>query len=434
MSEIIKFFDELYVGFQYRGKVVDGQFTEPDKFLGFITPHEDNSAGENRRATVNRWSQKSVSYYTGQRDSNDRPINNDVPMPKEYLPHVIKNELLEGFRITDDVKRNGWNGGNVVWRIWDPRGYELEISSANLANIIDTVGIAAGGKIVGRCAWGRVGSNNVLIPENSDVYKKMIDDQKLLDNRKQLIAAKDMQPGDRVRTKTGEAIFCGMVYAIVRNTKYPNGNYRYGSPATYSQDVRGPYHLLYEQTYYAHSNYTSHRYTLAKKNPIIEVIKKGEISDTEALEHVKNPGGTLRFYGGDGDILAMSRDKPTGAELIPQERDIDYSTVSCGSYLESENPVTGKTIPLARIDGTVVNANFYMSGNKLSSRSRLNLLLLPTHVDQNISYNYNCHCRLSDTADAKVKMRAQLQEAAELEKLKKLVYVIQGNEYTIVNL
>lgn len=274
MSEIIKFFDELYVGFQYRGKVTDGQLAELNKFLGFITPYEDNSAGEKRRTTVNTWAQKKVSYYAGAQDANGRSITSEIPMPAEYLPHTIKNELLEGFRITDDVKRTGWNGGNVVWRIWDPRGFELEISSSNLANIIDSVGIAAEGKIVGRCAWGRVGSNNVLIPENSDVYKKMVDDQKLLDNRKQLISAKDMIAGDRVRTKNGEGIFCGMVYAIVRNTKYDNGVYRFGAAATYHQEVRGPYHLIYESTYYEHSNYTSHSYTLAKRTPSLKLSRR----------------------------------------------------------------------------------------------------------------------------------------------------------------
>jgi hypothetical protein len=83
---------------------------------------------------------------------------------------VVTNELRTGFKVTDDVRRIYWGGGNVVWRIFDPLGFELEIASANLMAIIQVCGIEEGGFIPGKCCWGRDGSVNVLLHEKSDVY------------------------------------------------------------------------------------------------------------------------------------------------------------------------------------------------------------------------------------------------------------------------
>lgn len=132
----------------------------------------------------------------------------------------------------------------------------------------------------------------------------------------------------------------------------------------------------------------------------------------------------------------MTRDKPSTTELVPQERDVDYSKVMCGSFFELANDATSSTVPLARIKGSTVETNFYFAvgTNNVGARTKLNLALLPVSIDRHVAYNYNAHCNLTDTNEAKVKMRAQIQEASELENLKKLVYVIQGNEYTIIDL
>jgi hypothetical protein len=97
--------------------------------LGFATPYEPNlKAYEKRKSTIDSWVR---SYYT---------------TPVKIEPIIIDNVPLDNFKIAESVRRVYWGGGNVVWRIQDPRGFELEISSANLARIIDCVTIQHGVK------------------------------------------------------------------------------------------------------------------------------------------------------------------------------------------------------------------------------------------------------------------------------------------------
>src|SRR5277367_6289980 len=103
----MKVFSQLYVGLRDQGKdAVD---------LGFATPYEDNAAGRKRQGTVDTW----CSGY--QKKPNTKLFDN--------VPRT-------GFRITDDVKRVYYGGGNVVFRVYDPYGFELEIQSQNLMALL----------------------------------------------------------------------------------------------------------------------------------------------------------------------------------------------------------------------------------------------------------------------------------------------------------
>lgn len=159
----IKIFPQLYVGrkrqFEYnhltkvRTQKVD---------LGFATPFENNAAFEKRKKTVDSWAIPSSDWD---------PVNRK-PIPVEGLiPLIFDNVARTGFKITDDVRRVYWGGGNVVWRVEDPLGFELEISSQNLMAIIQTVGLQPGGHIPGKCVWARDGSNNVLLHESTEEFK-----------------------------------------------------------------------------------------------------------------------------------------------------------------------------------------------------------------------------------------------------------------------
>jgi len=141
----MKVFSKLYVGYKKQDK---GQVD-----LGFATPYEDNAAGRRRQETVNSWA---LGWH------NKKP---------EREATIIDNDLAEGFKITDDIKRVYYGGGNVVFRVEDPRGFELEIQAQNLMTLIRLVGTNKGGEIPGRCCWGRDGGSNILIHETSEEYK-----------------------------------------------------------------------------------------------------------------------------------------------------------------------------------------------------------------------------------------------------------------------
>ncbi len=188
-NNALKIFSQLYVGIKPKYD------TSPGSPLGFATPYEDNAAGRKRQETVKNW----VGHY-------EYEWVDGKQIRKEYTPNlkIVDNVPLEGFKITDDVKRIYWGGGNVVWRVEDPRGWELEIQSNNLMALIQSVGIQAGGAINGKCIWAREGAQNILIAESSQEYRDAIKAAETVKKPKQL-QLKDRVVGATYRLATGEA-------------------------------------------------------------------------------------------------------------------------------------------------------------------------------------------------------------------------------------
>lgn len=157
----MKVFSQLFVGIRPKSRPEDVP-------LAFATPYEGNAACKKRQETVINW--------LGGRQ--ERIIKNgrytDEYVPRELNTPILDNVPREGFKITDDVKRVYWGGGNVVWRVEDPYGFELEIQSQNLMAIIQCAGIAPGGQILGKCLWGRSGKDNILLHETSEEYKNAV--------------------------------------------------------------------------------------------------------------------------------------------------------------------------------------------------------------------------------------------------------------------
>jgi hypothetical protein len=122
--------------------------------LGFITPWGEDAAAKKRIATVDAWSKQ---RYHG---------NTALPAM------TIDNVPMSGFKMTTDIRSSSY-GGVDKWRIEDPRGFELEITSHNLAQLL-TVGMIDRGEIADTCVWARDGQNNVLLSTSTDIYKEAV--------------------------------------------------------------------------------------------------------------------------------------------------------------------------------------------------------------------------------------------------------------------
>jgi hypothetical protein len=206
LNKGMKVFSQLYVGLksQYEDKVD----------LGFATPFENNSAFRKRKVTIDNWAGQ-FTYETNadgtyKRDSRGNYIRKEI----EPRHKIVDNQPRSGFRITDDVKRVYWGGGNVVWRVEDPAGFELEIQSQNLMAIIQTAGIGEGGVIPGSCLWGRDGKDNILLHEKSDEYKNAILAAETLKSPKKA-AASDRIVGSTYLLQDGsEAVYLGKFFVV----------------------------------------------------------------------------------------------------------------------------------------------------------------------------------------------------------------------------
>lgn len=187
-NKAIKIPPQHYVGFQKRG--------ENEIPLGFMTPDGTDQAATKRKATVDNWA--GGGYYGRQ--------NKAIPAQS------FENKPMLGFKMGKDVKHGyGWGQGNVKWRIEDPRGFELEISSPNFAQIISLC-ILEQGEIQEKCVWGRLGNENILIPVNSEVYKAAEANTERLNKKASL---KDLKPGYRIIQQNGdEGIYIGGFFPI----------------------------------------------------------------------------------------------------------------------------------------------------------------------------------------------------------------------------
>lgn len=122
--------------------------------LGFITPWGEDAAAKKRIATVDSW-------------ANQRYHGNTA------LPSMtIDNVPMSGFKMTTDIRSSSY-GGSDKWRIEDPRGFELEITSHNLAQLL-SVGMIDRGEIMDTCVWARSGQNNVLLSTSTEEYKAAV--------------------------------------------------------------------------------------------------------------------------------------------------------------------------------------------------------------------------------------------------------------------
>lgn len=234
--------------------------TESSLPLAFATPFGTDAAYEKRKSTVDNWCRGYGHYVDGKY------------VYPEFEASVQDNVLMDGFRIAESVRRIGWNGGNVVWRVVDPRGFELEISSANFARVIDCTTIV-NGEIAGKCIWGRDGAANVLLPEASEPYQQATANTKRSTMK---VDAKSLAVGDEVEFKDGQIwVYAGVFTILSRKEK------------------RVEQGTGYYDRHYAYS------YTIdAKKRHVFTkpIDKEYAVKFTYQMEQVGKVEGDYRYY------------------------------------------------------------------------------------------------------------------------------------------
>jgi len=94
-------------------------------------------------------------------DYRHRASTKEDFMVQEYLqPRIIDNVPMEGFRLEKSVTR--YSTSNKLWRVLDPRGFELEISTQNLEDLMmDRV--IDHGLIMASCIWDAKGKSKIKL-------------------------------------------------------------------------------------------------------------------------------------------------------------------------------------------------------------------------------------------------------------------------------
>lgn len=156
----LKYPEDLVVGFQDREDSMIGR-------LAYVTYMEKNKLRKEK--SFNGWR------------------SNDIELLK------IKNEPKDGFLISKSVRRDSYHfgSGRSMIRLFDPDGFDFEISVSNMEYILINCDLNKG-EIKGKFVYTWSGAELQLIPVDSDLYRSAVLQKK---NEAQKIKASDLQVG-----------------------------------------------------------------------------------------------------------------------------------------------------------------------------------------------------------------------------------------------
>jgi hypothetical protein len=250
MSVVNLSFPEKY----YVGVKAGEEFSTTEYPLSFATPFGTDSAFQKRKETVDNWCGVRVYNYQKREYEDTNP---------GYEPKVVDNVPLEGFQLEKVVSR--YSTSNKMYRINDPRGFTVEISTENLCDILLNC-VIDHGTLVGKFIWGREGGKNYLTRLDHPSYQDSLEEK----------ISRSLKVGDIVRLGADKLkhVFVGTYYfasieAIGRYQHTASG--RIESAAFY-------YRPTYDYATRTHSTEYTHVYLtcLVKDEKPYQVFKRLE--------------------------------------------------------------------------------------------------------------------------------------------------------------
>lgn len=156
------------------------------------------------------------------------------------------NEPTEGFVLNKKVggDRYGWNPRQTYCRVYDPRGFEFEITIPNLLYILENTNSIVGKGLEGKFVYGWQGKDLVLIPEKSLEYEKMVSFTSL---QAKNISTKELKEGILYRTKQSDTlIYVGKFHEYDKDQCSKNKKFWFYSPSSKLFIIRSDIKFLAE--------------------------------------------------------------------------------------------------------------------------------------------------------------------------------------------
>lgn len=195
------------VGFNPRSDTYTGK-------LGYVIAHDGKKW--RKELSWNNW----VYKYLTKEEYNALPERQRYrcSSDKSIKPVEFDNIPTEGFVLNKDVggDKHHYNVRNVYCRVYDPRGWEFEISIPNLLFILDNTSSIIGKGLEGSFIYSWDGKDLVLLPTNANEYKDCIEFTKLQSKK---IKAKELIVGATyLNSKQVKCLYLG---------KFPYFDYNY---------------------------------------------------------------------------------------------------------------------------------------------------------------------------------------------------------------
>ncbi len=148
------------------------------------------------------WCQKTVSEYTLERYletylgsiNTFRPNIGRVTSDSSFEPFEFDNVPLEGFVLNKKAGgySTGWNHRSTYCRVYDPRGFEIEITIPNLLYILQECNAYKGKGLEGEFVYSWDGKDLVLLPVSSPEY---VDSLKFTQLQGEKVSSKELIVG-----------------------------------------------------------------------------------------------------------------------------------------------------------------------------------------------------------------------------------------------
>ena len=171
---------------------------------------------------------------------------------KKIENEIHKNEPTSGFVLNKKAGgcSTGWNHRQTYVRIYDPRGFEFEITVPNLLYILENTNSIKGKGLEGEFVYGWDGKDLILIPCDSPDYKEITEFNKLLHSNKS-IKVKDLKLGGTYLTKNNEEwVYMGRFDYHTRDSEYNHATRKYD----YFDVNKGKYHFFVREAKYNYNN------------------------------------------------------------------------------------------------------------------------------------------------------------------------------------
>lgn len=223
--------------------------------LAYMTPYGTDKSSQSRIGSIN-------SY-----------VNNPHRGNSNIGTKIVANKPLSGFKI----KQVSIYKSADLWRIEDPRGFETEVPSSNLLDIINYCTIE-NGEILEPCIWARSGAINVLLTTNSPEYKLAVSNT---DAASKKASWRDVKIGNEVILQNNiKGIYLGK-YTPIMYSNYNKTNTEISSNDIIIYDKQ--YFVIWEQSGDKSKTYTStlHLIASAKLSSVSDPNTELSLKDAE---------------------------------------------------------------------------------------------------------------------------------------------------------
>jgi hypothetical protein len=146
---------------------------------------------------------------------------------KNIKPNDYDNIPTEGFVLNKKAGGydTGWNHRNTYCRVWDPRGFEFEITIPNLLFILQETSSLKGKGLEGEFVYAWDGKDLVLLPASCAEYQNSLEFTKLQSGK---VSMKEMVDGYTYETKNQEILtYVGKYDSLYREHEW-NDNVQLG--------------------------------------------------------------------------------------------------------------------------------------------------------------------------------------------------------------